>query len=100
MSKQDIFLKDEKAEEIVDKINNNLKNLKQSKWLSMFLSLRALIIDDLCNNFISAKPNTTAIHLGCGLDSRCLRVKQNFKTNNFKKKLKNYIKKSLFYFCN
>lgn len=80
MSKQDIFLKDEKAEEIVDKINNNLKNLKQSKWLSMFLSLRALIIDDLCNNFISANPETTVIHLGCGLDSRCLRVNQNFKT--------------------
>lgn len=80
MSKKGLFLTDKKAEEIVNKINNNLKNLKQSKWLSMFLSLRALIIDELCNNFILTNPKTTVIHLGCGLDSRCLRVNQNFKT--------------------
>ena len=44
----------------------------------MFMSLRALLIDELCNKYISKKPNLTVIHLGCGLDSRCLRINNNY----------------------
>lgn len=78
MSQKNLFLKDLKAEEIVSKINYDFKDLKVSKWLSMYLSVRALIIDELCEEYLSNNPNTTVIHLGCGLDSRCLRIKQNF----------------------
>ena len=35
------------------------------------------IIDEICNRYITQNPNTTVIHLGCGLDSRCLRVDNN-----------------------
>lgn len=80
MSKDNLFLHDPKAEEIISKIDYDFKSLKQSKWLSMYMSLRALIIDELCNKYIEEHPNTTIIHLGCGLDSRCLRVNQNFNT--------------------
>jgi len=78
MSKQGLFLKDKKAEEIISKIDYNFKSLKQSKWLSMYMSLRALIIDELCNEYISNHHDLTIIHLGCGLDSRCLRVNNSF----------------------
>ena len=78
MSKDGIFLRDSKAEEIISKIDYDFKSLKQSKWLSMYMGLRALIIDELCNKYIIEHPNATVIHLGCGLDSRCLRVNQNF----------------------
>ena len=78
MSKDKIFLHDPKAEEIIAKIDYNFDSLKQSKWLSMYMSVRALIIDELCNKYISEHPNTTILHLGCGLDSRCLRVNQGF----------------------
>ena len=78
MSKENIFLKDLKAEEIVSKVNYDFKSLKQSKWLSMYMSLRSLIIDELCNKYILEHPNSTVIHLGCGLDSRNLRVNQNY----------------------
>lgn len=78
MSKDKLFLHDPKAEEIVSKIDYDFNSLKQSKWLSMFMSVRALIIDELCNKYISEHPNATIIHLGCGLDSRCIRVNQNF----------------------
>ena len=37
-----------------------------------------MIIDELCNKYILEHPNVTIIHLGCGLDSRCLRVNQNY----------------------
>ena len=78
MSKQGLFLKDTKAEEILSKIDYDFNSLKESKWLSMYMSLRALIIDELCNKYISKNPNLTIIHLGCGFDSRCLRVNNNF----------------------
>ena len=78
MSKQGLFLKDIKAEEIISKTYYDFKSLKQSKWLSMYMSLRALLIDELCNKYISKNPNLTIIHLGCGLDSRCLRVNNNY----------------------
>lgn len=80
ISKSKVFLYDPKAEEIIKKINYDFKKLKQTKWLSLYMSLRALIIDELCNKYLEKHPNSTVIHLGCGLDSRCLRVKQNFKT--------------------
>lgn len=78
MSKDKLFLHDPKAEEIISKIDYDFNSLKQSKWLSMFMSVRALIIDELCNKYINEHPNATIIHLGCGLDSRCIRVNQNF----------------------
>lgn len=79
MSKDKLFLSDPKAEEIISAIDYNFDSIKQSKWLSMFMSVRALIIDELCNKYISKHPDSTIIHLGCGLDSRCLRVNQNYK---------------------
>ena len=78
MSKERKFLHDPKAEEIISKIDYNFTSLKQSKWLSMYMSVRAMLIDELCNKYIKEHPNATIIHLGCGLDSRCLRVNQNF----------------------
>lgn len=77
MSKSNLFIKDSKAEEIINKVDFNFSELKQSKWLSMYMALRAKIIDEICNRCISQNPNTTIIHLGCGLDSRCLRVNNN-----------------------
>ena len=78
MSKEKLFLHDPKAEEIISKIDYDFNSLKQSKWLSMYMSVRALIIDNLCNKYIEEHPDATIIHLGCGLDSRCLRVNQEF----------------------
>lgn len=78
MSKNNLFLNDPKAEEIISKLNYDFNKLKQSKWLSMYMSLRASIIDDLANNYLLKYNDAIVIHLGCGLDSRCLRVKQIF----------------------
>ncbi len=79
MSRDNLFLHDPYAEEIISKVDYDFKTLKQSKWLSMFMSVRALVIDELCNEYIIKHPNATIIHLGCGLDSRCLRVSQDYK---------------------
>lgn len=78
ISKRNIFLKDIKAEEIVSKIDFDFKSLKQSKWLSLYMSVRSLMIDELCNDYLDNNDDVTVIHLGCGLDSRCLRVNQKY----------------------
>lgn len=74
MSKNNLFIKDSKAEEIVGKVDFDFRELKQSKWLSMYMAVRAKIIDEICNNYITQNSNVTVIHLGCGLDSRYLRI--------------------------
>ena len=78
MSEKNLFLKDTKAEEIINKVDYDFTKLKQSKWLSMYMSLRGLLIDELTNKYLSNNKNTTVIHLGCGLDSRCLRIKGDY----------------------
>lgn len=79
MSEKGIFLNDPKAEEIISEVDYDFNKLKQSKWLSMFMSLRTLILDELCDEFLEKNSDVMVIHLGCGLDSRCLRVKKDFK---------------------
>ena len=44
----------------------------------MYMSLRAVIIDELTNKYLISHKDTTVIHLGCGLDSRALRVSDNY----------------------
>ena len=78
MSKSKLFINDPKAEEIIESIDYNFEELKQSKWLSMYMAARARILDEITSEFMERKTNTTIIHLGCGLDSRCLRVNNNF----------------------
>ena len=78
MSKNNLFIHDPKAEEIINKVDFDFKSLRQSKWLSMYMSVRASIIDKICNEYIRTHRNTTVIHLGCGLDSRCQRINQSF----------------------
>ena len=76
MSKENLFIKDLKAEQIINEID--CSSLKQNKYLSMYLAIRAKILDDLCSKFIAENSNAVIIHLGCGLDSRVLRVNQNY----------------------
>ena len=79
MSKNKLFIKDIKSEEIINNLDFNFKKLKQSKWLSMYMAVRSSIIDEICNKYLLQKSDVIVIHLGCGLDSRCLRVNNNYK---------------------
>lgn len=78
MSKSKLFINDPKAEEIIESVDYNFEELKQSKWLSMYMATRAKILDEITSEFMERKRNVTIIHLGCGLDSRCLRVNDKY----------------------
>lgn len=77
-SKKGLFLNDSKALEIVEKVDFDFANLKLSKWLMMYMAVRALVMDEICNRYIREKGGLVVVHLGCGLDSRCLRVEQGY----------------------
>ena len=51
-SKNNLFINDPKAEEIISKVKFNFEDLKQSKWLPMYMALRAKIIDEICIGMI------------------------------------------------
>jgi O-methyltransferase involved in polyketide biosynthesis len=79
MSKEKKIISDKKAEEIIDSIDYDFKKLKIAKKIQVFMSLRAAIIDDFTRGFIDENPGCIVLHLGCGLDSRVLRVKRKAK---------------------
>lgn len=74
VSSRGIILKDTKAEAIWETVRFPLKAKSKSKWLAYYMAMRAKVFDDWLTENICSHPNATVLHLGCGLDSRVLRV--------------------------
>ena len=74
VSKKGIILQDKKAEEIWDKVQFPLKGKSKSKWLAYYMGMRSAVFDKWLGNQLDNYPNAVVLHLGCGLDSRILRV--------------------------
>ena len=77
VSKKGIILKDKKAEEIWDKEQFKLKGKSKSKWLSYYMGIRASVFDDWLQKHMIKYPEAVVVHIGCGMDSRVLRVGTN-----------------------
>ena len=78
VSKKGIILSDKKAEEIWEKEKFPLGGKSKSKWLAYFMGMRSAVIDSWVSKKLSEKPESTVLHIGCGLDSRIERVKAPF----------------------
>ena len=76
VSKKGSILSDPKAEEVWQKEQFPLKGKAKSKWLAYYMGMRAWVFDHWTNEKLKAQPNAVVLHLGCGLDSRCLRVNE------------------------
>lgn len=79
MSKRNIILQDKKAEEIWDKEAFPIKGRAKVKWLTYFMAMRARVFDDWTDSMLGLNPNALVLHIGCGLDSRCLRVREKYR---------------------
>lgn len=79
VSKKGIILNDSVAEEIWDKEGFPIKGKSKSKWLSYNMAMRARVFDDWVRQMLELYPDATVIHIGCGLDSRYLRLGMNVK---------------------
>lgn len=74
VSKKGLILHDGKAEKIWESQGFSLKGKAKSKWLAYFMSMRAKVFDQWVLQQMQAHPSAAVLHIGCGLDSRILRV--------------------------
>ena len=74
MMSREGFFEDKYAEEIVDTCGYDFEDVDKSRKLAIFLSMRAMQLDEMAERFIEKCPECIVLHLGCGLDSRCDRV--------------------------
>ena len=74
VSKRGLFLDDKKAEEIWEAEGFVLKGKSKSKWLAYYMGARSAVFDEWLRAKIAETPEATVIHIGCGMDSRIIRV--------------------------
>ena len=74
VSRKGILLSDKKAEEIWAAVQFPLKRRSSSKWLAYYLGMRAAVFDGWLREKMQEFPDAPILHLGCGLDSRVLRI--------------------------
>ena len=77
VSKKGILLQDTKAEEIWAAEGFSLKGRSCSKWLAYYMGMRSAVFDDWVRQRLADAPDAIVIHIGCGLDSRVIRVGAN-----------------------
>lgn len=74
VSKKGIILADKKAEEIWAAEGFALKGKSKSKWLAYYMGMRSAVFDNWLRAQMECDESATVIHIGCGMDSRVLRV--------------------------
>lgn len=74
VSKKGIILDDKKAEEIWDAEGFRLKGKSKSKWLAYYMGMRSAVFDEWLAKQMEKNSDAVVLHLGCGMDSRVLRV--------------------------
>ncbi len=74
VSKKGVFLDDKKAEEIWEAEGFALKGKSKSKWLAYYMGVRSAVFDEWLKQQMVATPDSVVIHIGCGMDSRIIRI--------------------------
>lgn len=74
VSKKGLFLDDKKAEEIWATEGFPLKGKSRSKWLAYYMGIRGAVFDQWLKVQMADVPDAVVIHIGCGMDSRYIRV--------------------------
>ncbi len=74
VSKKGLFLDDKKAEEIWAAEGFSLKGKSKSKWLAYYMGIRSAVFDEWLKQKLADGQNAVVIHIGCGMDSRFIRV--------------------------
>ena len=77
VSEKGLFLKDETAQKIWAQEGFLHRGKAKSKWLAYFMGIRSAVFDEWLRERLCEMPDAAVIHLGCGLDSRVLRVGTN-----------------------
>ena len=95
VSKQGIILKDAMAEKIWELESFMIKGKSKLKWLSYNMAMRARIFDDWTKSMLRQDKDALVLHIGCGLDSRCIRINELSLSNIYERR-KHYRKKFIY----
>lgn len=74
VSRQGILLSDPMAEKIWDIEGFELHGKSKSKWLCYNMGMRSAVFDNWLSEELDKNPEAVVLGIGCGLDSRILRV--------------------------
>jgi len=74
VSSRGLLLEDKKAEEIWKAEGFPLKGKAKSKWLAYNMGMRSAVFDRWTETQMQRCPDGVVLHVGCGMDSRFLRV--------------------------
>ncbi len=74
VSKKGLIIEDKKAEAIWAAEGFSLKGKSKSKWLAYYMGVRSAVFDEWLKKQMSETPDAVIIHIGCGMDSRIIRV--------------------------
>ena len=75
VSRQGIILQDPTAEKIWEEEGFPIHGRSASKWLAYNMAMRARVFDNWTGRMLRKNADALVLHIGCGLDSRCKRVK-------------------------
>lgn len=66
---------DDKAEEIVSRMDYDFSLAKRDAMMSKGVIARTILLDRMVGDFIRKNPKGTVVNIGCGLDTRVYRLK-------------------------
>ena len=78
VSRQNMILHDPASETIWAKEGFPLKGKSRSKWLAYNMAMRARVFDDWTDEMLRQNEDSLVLHIGCGLDSRCMRIRSPY----------------------
>lgn len=78
VSKKGIILHDPTAEKIWEEEGFPMHGKSKSKWLAYNMAMRARVFDDWTEERLREHEGAIVLHIGCGLDSRCIRINEPY----------------------
>ena len=79
VSAEGIILRDPTAEKIWAAEGFPIRGKSKSRWLAYNMAMRARVFDDWTDDMLEKYPDALVLHIGCGLDARCHRVRRPYR---------------------
>lgn len=76
--KDDAKIIDDIAVRIVEKIDYDFSKADNDKTMSSGVIARTIVLDNMVEQYLNQHPDTIVINIGCGLDTRCYRMKGKY----------------------
>ena len=76
--KDNAKIKDDIAVEIVEKLDYDFSKADSDKAMGSGVIARTIVLDDMVGKYLDEHPDTIVANMGCGLDTRCYRMKGKY----------------------